>query len=74
MSSYAMRFGFRVPESHVSLIDKALAQGWKLDITRRGHIRMRSDKHIVITGGSPSDRRSYLNFRAQMKRCGVVLQ
>lgn len=55
------------------IIDTAVAQGWKLKLTKKGHRKLLSPdgKTTVVTGGTPSDRRALMNFRADLKRAGV---
>lgn len=56
------------------LIKSARKQGWMVEKTRGGHIRFvppDKDKPIVVSGSTPSDRRSVLNLRAQLRRTGL---
>ena len=53
----------------------ARAQGWRVESTSRGHIRLipiDKDKPIVVSSGTPSDHRSIKNFLAQARRSGLV--
>lgn len=55
--------------------------GWTIEQTRNGHIRFRppydwKGRHgesvaPLVTGSTPSDRRSELNFRAYLRRSGL---
>lgn len=52
---------------------KAEAQGWTVDKTTRGHWRFKpKDKSVspAVTSGTPSDWRSWKNFKADLKREG----
>ena len=60
----------------MSDLDKLIAQarraGWRVEKTARGHWKFYSPdgKHAVVASGTPSDRRSMANLRAQLKRAG----
>lgn len=51
---------------------KALeAQGFVVEVTRRGHLMVRRDGRIVATfSGTPSDWRSFRNSLADARRAG----
>lgn len=53
---------------------KAEQQGWRYDVTERGHHRFYSPnkKDIVVTSGTPGDVRGYQNFLANMRRAGYM--
>lgn len=57
------------------VIRAAISQGWSHDRTTRGHHQFFSPdgSTIVTTSGTPSDRRSFNNFIADMKRGGFVM-
>jgi len=53
----------------------AVAQGWQVGRTARGHIRFvppDASKKIVIGSGTPSDARSISNLLAELRRQGFV--
>ena len=51
----------------------AKAQGWRIEVTGGSHLRWVSPAGAaVITAESPSDPRSLLNTRAQLRRAGFV--
>jgi hypothetical protein len=53
------------------LLDAAIAQGFKVRITKKGHAFISKDGQPVTTfGGTPSDKRSNANSLAAMKRAG----
>ncbi len=53
------------------LVKELGLQGFDCRITRRGHGQVRLDGHIVaVLAGTPSDRRSWLNTLADLKRVG----
>lgn len=53
-------------------IVKALEdQGFEVTTTKRQHIQVRKDGHLIVTmSGTPSDHRSLLNGLARLKRAG----
>lgn len=56
------------------LVASCRQQGWRVERTRRLHWRFvppRPDAQIVITAGTPSDRRALLNLRADLRRAGL---
>ena len=57
------------------VIKEALKQEWRYEITRKSHIRMIAPNNgaIVIASGSPRSQRSIKDFRADLKRAGLVL-
>jgi hypothetical protein len=51
------------------------AQNWTVGLTRNNHLKCTSpDGEVVITSGTPSDRRSDKNFIAQLQRHGLSLE
>jgi hypothetical protein len=54
------------------LLDAAEKQGWRVELTKKGHWRCYAPDgiNIVIVSGTPSDRRSLRNAIAQMRRYG----
>ncbi len=54
------------------LVKHAEQHGWTCERTRNGHVRFTSPKGATVFGPStPSDRRSLLNVRAQLRREGL---
>lgn len=56
------------------LMKLARQQGWLVEGTKGGHFRFvppDSSKPAVISSGTPSDHRSMLNLRAQLRRSGL---
>jgi len=56
------------------VIKQSAEQGWRHSMTTRGHHQFYGPDHhtIVVTGGTPSDYRSWANFMADMKRAGYT--
>lgn len=54
------------------VVRAALEQGWRHDRTQNGHHRFYAPdgQGIVVTSGTPSDSRGFLNFIAEMRRHG----
>jgi predicted RNA binding protein YcfA (HicA-like mRNA interferase family) len=53
----------------------ALAQGWTVERTKRGHRRFiprDPTRQIVIGSGTPGDRRAIRNLLTRLKREGLV--
>lgn len=49
-------------------------QGFSVEIRRAGHVKVTAPSgEVFFTGSSPSDRRSILNFRSQLRRAGATL-
>jgi len=47
-------------------------QGFIVEIRRGGHVKVTAPTgEVFFTGSSPSDRRSILNFRSQLRRVGA---
>ena len=52
----------------------ASVPGWTVERKPKGHVRIKGpDRQLIHTGRTPSDRRSILNFRAQLRRDGFFL-
>jgi hypothetical protein len=49
--------------------EHAMANGWEFEVTRGQHLRATRGEHSVVGPKTPSDGRSDLNTRAQMRRC-----
>lgn len=55
------------------IAEMAAEQGWTFEVTGSGHLRWVSpDGKVVVTPSTPSDRRSELNSRSQLRRAGLV--
>lgn len=62
----------KLPKDYRSLFRLAEAQGWEHTRTGKDHHRFVSPEGtIVVTSGTPSDKRSLENFRADMRRAGL---
>lgn len=49
-------------------------QGFSVEIRRAGHVKVTAPSgEVFFAGSSPSDRRSILNFRSQLRRAGATL-
>lgn len=58
-------------KDHEKLVKQLGIQGFDCRTTRRGHIQVRLDGQVVaVMAGTPSDRRSWLNTLADLKRVG----
>lgn len=56
------------------LVRQLHLQGFECRTTRRGHIQVRRQGRVVaVMAGTPSDRRSWLNTLADLKRVGFLL-
>ena len=58
------------------LLKQAERQGWRVSPTRSGHIKfVPPDPSIpaLVTGSTPSDRRSLRNLQADLRRRGLTL-
>lgn len=55
------------------IIKKARKQGWKVDLTKSGHVRFKppTSGQSIITAGTASDHRSLKNLRADLRRAGL---
>lgn len=64
----------KMPKEVKALLDTAVAQGFIWGTTKKNHIQVRtaSGQIIAITGGTPGDHRALKNFRADLRRGGVV--
>lgn len=50
------------------------AQGFTVEMRKAGHVKVVAPTgEVFFTGSSPSDRRSILNFRSQLRRAGAVV-
>lgn len=58
-------------KDHKKLLKRLDRQGFDCRTTRRGHVQVRRDGQVVaVLAGTPSDRRSWLNALADLKRHG----
>ena len=55
------------------LVKAAQQQGWTLDFTKSGHVKMipPAGGAPIFASKTPSDHRSLKNFAAQLRRAGV---
>lgn len=59
------------PKEMRALLRAAEDAGWKVELKRK-HYRLQSPEgEIVFLPSTPSDRRSVLNSRAQLRRAGL---
>lgn len=59
-----------------ALIEVAVAHGWVVTKTAKGHLCFRSpDKRVplIYGGGTPSDHRALANLRSMLRRHGLPL-
>ena len=59
-----------------TICKQAKRQGWKVGLTRSGHVRfVPPDRSVpaLVTGSTPGDRRAVLNLRADLRRRGLVI-
>lgn len=63
----------RVPKDFDLLVDQALAEGWTLARTGKGHLKLVAPdgKGAVYFANSPSDNRARHRFRTTLRRAGV---
>lgn len=62
-----------LPVDTDDLLELAEEQGWKIDRTGKNHYKLTSPEgQIVGHSGTPSDHRAILNFRAELKRKGLL--
>lgn len=65
----------RIPEPLRHLARIAREAGWAITRAGSGHLRWQSPAgDVVITSGSPGDRRSALNERSRLRRAGLRLE
>jgi len=60
-----------------SLVHLARRQGWCVEPTGGGHLRVRScdpAMPVVFTGSTPRDWRAVRNMRSQLRRAGLDVQ
>ncbi len=50
-------------------------QGATITTTTKGHLQVRdaNNRIVAVTGSTPSDHRSLLNFKAQLRRAGYIV-
>lgn len=67
----------RMPRKELRpIVKRARKQGWKVDVTRGGHVRFvppPSGGSMVIASASASDSRAMKNLRAQLRRAGMEI-
>ncbi|QTF81966.1 HicA-like toxin [Microbacterium phage BabyYoda] len=53
------------------LIKTVEAQGCVVTVSTKGHLLFAKDgRRIAVTGSTPSDKRSFLNLKADLRRAG----
>lgn len=53
------------------LLTRVEAQGFEVRISTKGHVLVnKNGQRIAVTGGTPSDRRAWKNFLADLKAAG----
>lgn len=57
------------------LLHEVERQGFTWEYTKNSHIRIRNaaGQTVTVTGGTASDPRSILNFKAALRRAGIVI-
>lgn len=63
----------RIHKDFQPLVRAAIDAGMTLDDTGRHPRLMAADGRSITLSGTPSDRRSFLNVRADLRRMGVKL-
>lgn len=64
-----------LPKDLRELAEKAIAQGWSINLTASGHIRWASPSGVIVTSSqTPSDHRSFKNTRAELARSGLKVR
>jgi hypothetical protein len=67
------RPGREIPKEYRQIVAALIDQGWRYDASGKGHPKLypadRTQQAIAVPG-TPGDRRSMLNFRAQVRRAG----
>jgi len=62
----------RLSADYRQLARIARKSGWKITLTRSGHIAwLPPSGELIITSGSPSDVRAFRNHRAALRRSGL---
>jgi hypothetical protein len=57
----------------IKLMRKARKQGWRVEVTRKNHIKFLSPfGGIVVASGTPSENRGILNLKSRLKSKGLV--
>src|SRR5262245_60381473 len=54
-----------------SLARRAIEQGWDVDLTGSGHLRLSKGSQVIIGSGTGDRGRGYANLRAEAKRRGM---
>jgi len=64
-----------LPRVWRELAEKAVAQGWSINLTGSDHIRWVSPSGVIVTSSqTPSDHRSFKNTRAELARRGLKVR
>lgn len=63
----------RIDRDHRPYVKAAQKQGWAVDFTTRGHLKLvpPSGGTPIFSSGTPSDHRSVKNFAARLRRAGL---
>ena len=61
-----------VPTSLRQLVRSSLPAVSAARLTGRGHLRLTGPQGVVYVPGTPSDRRTEVNLRAQLRRAGLI--
>ncbi len=66
----------KMPKEVKALLATAEEQGFTWHFTKNCHVQVRNAAGLAVAGngGTPSDYRAIKNFRAQLRRAGVVLE
>lgn len=66
----------QIPKEYKKMLKVAEKQGFSWGMTKGCHVQVRDPEGRVVagTGGTPGDKRAMLNFRAELRRGGVVIQ
>lgn len=56
------------------LVQAAEGQSWRVELTNGGHLKfLPPEGPFIIAAQTPSDRRTWLNTRANLRRAGLVI-
>jgi hypothetical protein len=62
-----------IPKDLRPIVKVCRRQGLSIAFTTKNHLQILRDGQIIAThGGSPSDHRAIKNFRADLRRAGVI--
>lgn len=64
----------RIPRELRTLAFAATIAGWSITVTGKTHLKWKSPTGaMVVTASTPSDRRTMLNVRGDLRRNGLVV-